>query len=135
MPRPRKPTELHALSGALEKNPGRYADRKAEPQDDRALGPPPEWLAADAKAAWLELERISAPGVLRIGDRIAVEIAALLIARLRRAGDLMPEPELRRLQSLLGELGLSPASRSKVQAGPVKATNPFEKFKKPPAKP
>lgn len=125
MPRPRKPTQLHALSGALDKNPARFTDRANEPQDDRPLGDPPMHLTADQRVAWAELERISAPGVLCFGDRIIVELAALHIALLRGLGAALPDAKVRRLESLLGQLGLTPAARSKVTARPVRPNNRF----------
>lgn len=125
MPRPRKPTQLHALSGALDKNPGRFADRANEPQDDRPLGDPPMHLRPEERAAWAELERISAPGVLCFGDRIIVELTAVHIAMLRGLGAGLPDAKVRRLESLLGQLGLTPAARSKVTARQVRAGNRF----------
>lgn len=114
MPRPRKPTTLLALSGGLDKNPGRYADRALEPVEQRALGDAPGHLEAPQRAAWAEIERISPEGVLTHADRLIVELAAVLLAKFRRAGELMPLAEVTRLQSILGELGLTPATRSKV---------------------
>lgn len=120
MGRPRKPTTLLAINGGLDKNPGRYADRAHEPVEQRALGPAPGHLEPKAQLAWSEIERIAPEGVLTHADRLAVEMAAVLLAQFRRAGELMPIPALTRLQSLLGDLGLSPAARSKVSVFPAK---------------
>lgn len=126
MPRPRKPTALLALAGALSKNPKRYEGRVSEVVDDRALGDPPRHLEPAARVAWLELERISAPGVLAFSDRVVMELAALHIASMRALGAGFPDTKARRLQSLLGELGLTPAARSRVTATrPNAARNPF----------
>lgn len=116
MSRPRKPTALLAISGGLDKNPGRYADRAFEPVEQRALGEAPGHLGAPQRAAWAEIERIAPAGVLTHADRIIVELAAVLLARFRRAGELMPVAEVTRLQSILGDLGLTPSTRSKVTA-------------------
>lgn len=126
MARPRKPTQLLALTGGYDNNPGRLnAARGDEPIEQRALGDPPEHLAPPQRATWLELERIAPAGVLTFADRPIVELAAVLLARFRRAGELMPIPEITRLQSLLAELGLTPAARSKVRVAPTKPAGRF----------
>jgi phage terminase small subunit len=120
MARPRKPTHLLSITGGLDHNPGRYADRANEPQDDRDLGAPPPHLVPSQQAIWREIEQLSPPGVLRHADRLIVELAAVLLAQFRRAGELMPLPAMTRLQSLLAELGMTPAARSKVTAAAAK---------------
>jgi phage terminase small subunit len=120
MARPRKPTHLLAISGGLDKNPQRYTDRAGEPVDDRELGDPPPKLDPAAQAAWREIAQVAPVGVLAQADRLIVELAAMLVAQFRRQGDLMPLPAVTRLQSVLGDLGLTPASRSKVTAAASK---------------
>ena len=106
MARPRKPTSLLAITGGYDNNPGRLnASRGDEPIEQRA--------------------RIAPPGVLTHADRLVVELTAVLWARFRRAGEVMPLPEFTRLQSLLGELGLTPAARSKVKAVSTKPAGRF----------
>lgn len=116
MPRARKPTALHRLSGAIDHDPQRFRDRVNEPVENRALGDPPLWLNAKQRACWGEIERISAPGVLCHGDRLAVEMTAVLLAAFRGLGPSFPDAKFRRLEALLGQLGLTPAARSKVAA-------------------
>jgi hypothetical protein len=129
MPRPRKPTNLLMLSGALDHDRKRYADRTGEPADDRALGPPPETLEAPIRAAWLEIERL-APWLV-FADRLAVELAARLLVFVRLAGAGGASPaHLSRLQAALGALGLTPADRSKVKMPARKPSNRFERFGK-----
>ena len=125
MARPRKPTALHALNGSLEKNPQRFRDRTDEPKDSRPLGDPPMHLKPAEIVVWQEIERISPPGVLCHGDRLAVELTATLLAAFRALGLTLPEGKLRRLESMLGQLGLTPAARSKVTAKPVSPSNRF----------
>ena len=43
-----------------------------------------------------------------------MELASVLVAQFRLQGTLMPLPAVTRLQSVLGDLGMTPASRSKV---------------------
>ena len=115
MGRPRKPTTLHALNGTLDHNPARFADRATEPKDDRPLGPPPDRLKPDERAAWMEIDRL-APW-LAAADRLAVEITACLMAAFRIAGvQYTPPPQLAQLAAMLGKLGLTPSDRSKVSA-------------------
>lgn len=136
MARPRKPSNLLALSGGYDNNPGRLnAMRGDEPIEQRALGDPPEHLAPPQRAAWAELERIAPPGVLTHADRAIVELAAVLLARFRRAGELLPMPEITRLQSLLAELGLTPAARSKVRVVASKPAGRFGEIGKRPQSP
>jgi hypothetical protein len=124
MARPRKPTALHALTGSLEHDPGRFAGRANEPVDDRALGPPPDRMEAAERVCWGEIERL-APW-LSFADRLAVEVTAGLLARWRQCGvALMPPAMLTRLESMLGRLGLTPSDRSKVSARPVHPENRF----------
>ena len=73
--------------------------------------------------------------MLAQADRLIVEVAAQLVSQFRRQGNLMPLPALTRLQSVLGDMGMTPASRSKV-TGSAKAGKAAEKFagigKRPP---
>lgn len=123
MARPRKPTAIHALTGAIDHNPGRFADRQNEPHDTRPLGPPPESMRPDQRAAWLEIDRL-APW-LALADRLAVEITATLLARFRLDATTMPPALYTRLETMLGRLGLTPSDRSKVSARPTRSTNRF----------
>lgn len=125
MARPRKPTKHHEISGAIEKNPARFADRVLEPVDDRPLGPPPERLEPEVRVAWEEIGRL-APW-LGHADRIAVEVAAVLLAQFRRSLEKTPPQLLTRLEASLGQLGMTPASRSRVSVSTKTPDNPFQK--------
>jgi len=129
MARPRKPTALHAISGALDHDRKRYADRADEPVDNRPLGPPPTTLPAPQRAAWGEIERL-APWLV-FADRLAVEVAVRLLVFVRSAGIGYASPAyLSRLQAALGALGLTPADRSKVSMPARKPGNAFAQFGK-----
>lgn len=128
MARPRKPTAVHMLTGAMEHNPARFADRANEPRITTPLGPPREGMEPEARAAWHEIERL-APWLTQ-ADRLAVEMAACLLVQFRVAGVRdMPPQNMSRLETLLGRLGLTPSDRSKVAmpAAPARE-NPFHKF-------
>jgi phage terminase small subunit len=110
MPRPRKPDEILEISGAFIDQPGRR--RPPAPRSSRPLGDPPPELAPDAARCWHEIAGEAAPGVLTSADRLVVELAATIQARSRRGE--APPAELALLLRALGEMGLTPASRSKV---------------------
>lgn len=132
MARPRKPTALHQLSGSIQHDPQRFQERVNEPIDNRALGGPPLWLTAEQRVCWEEIERISAPGVLCFGDRVAVEMTAVLLASFRALGASFSDTKFRRLEAMLGQLGLTPAARSKVTArGTANSGNKFTRIPKP----
>lgn len=133
MGRHRKPTAVHALTGAIAHNPGRFADRANEPRINEGLGPPPDSMRPDQRAAWMEIDRL-APW-LTLSDRIAVEIAACLLAMFRVTGaEMMPTTLMTRLETILGRLGLTPSDRSKVTVPrQVSASNPFSQCGKRPA--
>ena len=131
MPATRKPTAILALNGTLAHNPGRYADRASEPQDDRDLGPPPLHLAPEACVAWREIAEIAPARVLAMADRLIVELASVLLAQFRAEGATLSDQKIRRLESVLGQLGMTPATRSKVTARELPApTNRFAQFGK-----
>lgn len=129
MARPRKPTALHVLSGAIDKNPARFRDRAHAPTDDRELGPPPPGWVPSKVVCWEEIARL-APW-LRFGDRLAVEVAADLLHVFRVVGSNgMQGSHLGRLETMLGRLGLTPADRSRVGLGASSKPNAFERFRK-----
>ncbi len=111
MPAHRKPTELLELSGAFEKDPQRR--RPIGPKSDRPIGDPPPHLAPDEAACWREFCRDAPGGVLTSADRLALEMLARLIAKGRRPEGLLGA-EMSNLRALLGEMGATPASRSRV---------------------
>jgi phage terminase small subunit len=114
------------LNGSAAKHPERMRQRENEPKDDRALGPPPDWLSPEQDAAWAELAH-AAPWAT-FADRIALEMAAVLLAAFRAAGASFAPPLLTRLETLLGRLGLTPSDRSRVSQSPPTETNPFSAF-------
>lgn len=135
MARPKTPTNILALRGAYKKHPERKPEAGTEPEPRGAVGEPPEHMAADAKAVWHELVGLACPGVLGDSDRFLVEIVSTLMAEFRRGGvdengkSLFSDAKLSRLQAGLGQLGMTPADRSKVkvpQKGPAKS--PFADF-------
>lgn len=75
MGRPRKPTAVLEMSGALAKNPARHADRAAEVETSGPIGEPPEDFlrphgdGPKLLALWSELIAQAPIGVLTFSDR------------------------------------------------------------------
>lgn len=134
MARPRKPTALLEASGAYKKDPQRRADREGEVEDVEDLGARPPGLPVAVAVVWDELVADCHKGVLTRADRQSLEIAARLMAEFRQRGADMEAGKIGRLQAALGELGMSPASRSKVKvARKPAARNPLADIFKPKA--
>lgn len=115
MARPRKPTNVLELSGALARNPKRYQDRQHEPVLNDPLGPPPdrESFGPGARAVWMEIDRL-APWLVS-ADRLFVEIASQVLHEFRTVGVLrMPAAAIARLESVLSKLGFAATERSKI---------------------
>lgn len=123
MGRPRTPSNILDARGAFDKNPNRRRVDEPEPNGD--IGEPPERLTEDQRAAWSEIVSTCANGVLCQSDRIAVEVAAVLLAMFRADPSGIPGAKLARLDSLMARFGMTPSDRSKVSAPKAKAVNPF----------
>jgi P27 family predicted phage terminase small subunit len=148
MGRPRKPTHLKLVSGTLQKC--RVND--AEPAGDGAWPEAPSWLSQKAAAIFLETcGKMAALGTLStqwsdaIADyascmdevltmTVAIEDLGSTYQTTTASGDTLfrrrPEVAMRsdamkRAMSLRAELGLGPASKSKVAAEKKPERNPF----------
>jgi phage terminase small subunit len=121
MPAHRKPLAAHQLSGAIQKNPQRFAARGNEPTPTAPVGAPPKHMEAAEKAVWKEIVAVSPKGVLTNADRLLLEVACRLVTQFR-SGLLLRASEVSTLLNSLGRLGLSPADRAKlnVQSEPPK---------------
>ncbi len=122
MPAHRKPVELLELAGTFRDNPKRR--RAIGPKSDRELGRPPAYLSSAEKAVWTEIASIVPAGLLTSGDRIAVELLARLVSKMRL--DWLNGSELGILTGLLARMGMSPADRSRVSAAPPKDASDAE---------
>lgn len=124
MARPKTPTNIHVLRGTGKVHPERMHERENEPKDDRPLGNPPKSLSAAEKKVWREIIGDAVPGVLAQTDRLAVETAARLGAKIR-TGDATGA-EYGQWIRLLSLFGFTPADRSKINlGGKGKSKNPF----------
>lgn len=112
--------------GAFKKDPQRKRARENEPQVAEPLpDTPPDYLEPEVQASWCELVALIPAGVAKSCDRYIVEMAATLITRLRIESVVMPQERFSELRRCLGELGMTPASRSKVSA-PKPLGNEFD---------
>lgn len=134
----RKPTELHKLQGTFK--PSRHAPKPAAAP--RGVPAKPKHLSAEEAAAWAELaEAADVACVLTTADAAVLEVAAMALAEMRRASELLrfdglvyrtkteagsemvrPHPAQaiyqdaqRRLLAALAQLGLTPTTRGKAE--------------------
>ena len=118
MPAHRKPT--HLLNPRYRKSAGR--DPSKEPAPRGPLTTRPRLPCAVANC-WDDLVRLAPKGVLQDCDAVIVELAARLWAKARK-GDASAA-EMTQLRSCLGELGMTPAARSRVQIPEPESANEF----------
>jgi hypothetical protein len=122
MPNHRKPVSKHLLAGTYR------TDRHGHPIQVEPIDPtpPPHLVGADL-AAWNELVQ-SGEQYMAQSDRISVELAARLVAKMR-AGEIKAA-EVGQLNTLLGKLGLSPSGRRGLDPvrPPAGEANPFEDY-------
>ena len=112
MARNRLPTNVLELRGAYKSNPQRKPKGEPEPVGD--VGLPPVRFNAEQKEAWNDLVESAHAGVMCKADRIAVEVAACLLADFRTQGSECSSAKIARLDSLLARFGMTPSDRSKV---------------------
>lgn len=123
MARPKTPTRILDARGSFRKHPERRRD--GEPEVKNPLGAVPESLTSGEIACWNEIVSYSPVGVLTEADRLAVELAACLLAEFRddRAG--FAAGKMGRLQSMLGQFGMNPSDRAKLSIEKPKDDNPY----------
>ncbi|WP_426689993.1 hypothetical protein [Rhodanobacter ginsengiterrae] len=119
----RKPSNVLQLSGAFAKNPQRT---RTDPTPRGPIGSAPKQAPITFRKAWDLIVKACPEGVLADRDRLAVEIAASLFQQFRAAPAEFPAVKLARLQSLLADLGMTPAAASRVTAAPKPQRNDFD---------
>ena len=124
MARPRTPTNVLDARGSFRKHPER---KRVDPDTAGPLSAAPDHLTEQALECWNDIAVSAPPGVLTDSDRIALEIAANLLAQIRADPLEFTSMRLVRLEVLLGKFGMTPSDRSKVsiatRAKP--SANPF----------
>lgn len=126
MPRHKQPREVADLKGAARKHPERY--RAEPPKVEAPIGNAPDWLTAEARLVWFELETYALPGVLTAADRLIMAALSELQAEFRANPREMPAARIGQMVGLMGRLGLSPADRQKLGTVKPQEGNPFEAF-------
>ena len=147
-PRP-LPTSVKRARGTLQRcrtNPNESAPKPGTPAA-------PEWLGPDAKREWKRLvPLLAARGLLELLDRAALTgyvsawgdlaEATRVIAEqgttcIGARGQLLPHPELRRLEKarqtlrmFAAEFGLSPSARSRVVANAPARSDPADEARR-----
>jgi hypothetical protein len=76
-------------------------------------------------SCWHEIASLSPRGVLTSADRLAVEIAACLMAEYRIDRSGFGASKLARLNQALGQFGMTPSDRAKLNIEKTKDENPF----------
>ncbi len=121
MARPRKPTNMLALTGAFKINPKRAVARKDEPAPVGEIGEAPDHLLEAERKAWAEIVGLCHKGTLCAADKLVIEHGARVLAALRAMTEYTDVRLMVRLEAVLGRLGLTPADRSRVSATKPKA--------------
>lgn len=127
MARHKLPLQIARLTGAAAANPQRYRD--IPPVAEGELGDPPEHLSVGAAAVWREIASTAPAGVLATADRVAVELAANLVAEYREAPREFLASRIAQMTGLLARLGMTPIDRQRLAVAPAApAENPFDSF-------
>ena len=113
MPPRKKTLEEHRLSGAVDKNPGRFKDRVDPPAPKAPIGKAPRHLDAEQQKIWRELTSNAPDGFLGSCDAVSVEIAVRLTQKMRKGG-MDKTSEFTALFNVLSKLGLNPSDRTRV---------------------
>jgi len=123
MPKPRTPSTVLEARGAFDKDQGRRREDFAAGVFDPA---PPKYFTARQKAVWTEIVTALPASVLQATDRIAVELAARLVANFRAQPDAdVTSAQVAQIRTALAVLGMTPADRSRVSAAKETPANPF----------
>ena len=144
MPAHRKPSKILEFSGAFKKNPARGRARANEPKYTGGIGEPPDWLDAHALEEWRRVTpHLDFAGVCAPVENTALAAYCLAVSHLRKAQaeifrdgvTIMTESGLKKhpavgivkdcqatIRQFSAEFGITPASRSKVQAAPKEET-------------
>lgn len=112
MPRPKTPLAKARLTGAIANHPERYRDAAAVELSGKALGPAPTYLDRTQRAAWGVLAA-ELPWLVH-EDRAAVELAAVMRARIMSRADDLTASFLGGYRGALSALGATPTDRGRI---------------------
>jgi len=123
MARPRKSIAELQLTGTYQAHPGRYkAISASKPIIKLPIGKAPTHLQTTERAIWAEVVRNAPEGLLGRPDRIVLEVATRLIAKIR-TGEFKAS-DVGHTVRILAKLGMDPASRQKLNLQPLHPANP-----------
>lgn len=125
MGRNRTPTNVLDARGAFKKNPNRRPIDEPPADDAGPVGDPPEYFNDRQRATWSEIVATCHAGVLCGADRIAVEMAAVLLDQFRADPVEFKAAKIVRLDSLLARFGMTPSDRTKVKVPTKPKANAF----------
>jgi hypothetical protein len=111
------------MTGADIKNPSRFVNRGDPPTSQ--LGAPSTWMSVGQIAAWEAFQR-EIPWLAE-SDRTLVEIAVTIRARLM-AGEEVGVQALNLLRQALGQMGGTPADRSRIETPEEISNDPTDRF-------
>jgi phage terminase small subunit len=123
MPNHRKPASVHKLQGTFQ--PCRHGG----PEPEIELGEPeiPEWLSPAGVAEWRRICKILVPAnYLAKSDAAALGMYCELVSQMSEDPAEFPAAKITQLRMLMGELGLTPASRAKMPAREKPKESPFK---------
>ena len=126
MARPRTPTAILDARGAFRKDPQRRRD--GEPEVREPIGAMPGYFDESQKVAWKQITNQAPMGVLTEADTGAVEMASILMAEMRTDWGNFTVGKIGRLQALLGQFGMTPSERARLNIAKPKDDNPFDDF-------
>ena len=124
MSRPRIPTNILEARGSFDSHADRKKARELEPKNINEVGEPPEHLSELESEAFMEIVKLAIPGVLGEADRLAVEMAAVLLIKCRGQyeidGEIVPAMAAEQSQffKYLSQFGMTPANRSAISIIP-----------------
>ena len=125
MANPRIPDNIHTLRGTLK--PHRHGDPSTKMQVPQGVPEAPEFLQGEALVEWHRIIALI-EGYVTEAERVVLTQYCILWARLAAAPDRFTTAQHTQLRACCQELGLTAASRSKINA-PKKPQNAFTKFK------
>ena len=124
MARSRTPTNILELKGSFKKDPKRLVERGEEPLNANPIGDAPDWLSEDEVIAWNEIVHDAIDGVLGEADRLAVANASVLCSNIKIKEASAQEQNL--FNKYLGQFGMIPSERSKINMPKKKDKNRFD---------
>lgn len=121
----RKPPSVHRLSEHY--RPSRH-DPKPSPIES-GLPSKPDWLSSEASAEWDHaIELLEGTGWLCPTDQDSLAMYAELFSAFKANPREATAAQVTQLRLLMGELGLTPATRGKMPAPLLPKENPFEQM-------